>query len=354
MAMNRGEWSEFYAILSLLENPDMNIANEKLEDITNDLYRVKKLSLQEQETIIDYVLHHDLDVSVYFNNELKEEIDKLEIKDKKKTLYDSIKKATVGSGAFEIDDVQKLLDRMSPRGILKSKSFSKKDLKAFVKDRRLGTDKLLKYSIKSSLGSPATILNASNHTNFIYEVNGLNSENVEMINSIDTKKKLLKKYEMIKSLGGQIHFSKMECQNFDYNLRLIDSNMPNYLGDVLLNSYASGKKNLKELFLKYANFIDEDFALKKLGDFLEAISFGFFPSIKWNGINDVNGGLIVVKKDGKVIILDLIYFKQTVINYLIEETKLDSPSSSRYHMLKLYTENGKIYFKLNLQIRYKR
>ena len=87
---------------------------------------------------------------------------------------------------------------------------------------------------------------------------------------------------------------------------------------------------------------------------MEAISFGFFPSIKWNGINDVNGGLIVVKKDGKVVILDLVYFRQTVINYLIDETKLDSPSSTRYHMFELYVENGKIYFKLNLQIRYKK
>ena len=25
MAMNRGEWSEFYAILALLENPNMNL-----------------------------------------------------------------------------------------------------------------------------------------------------------------------------------------------------------------------------------------------------------------------------------------------------------------------------------------
>ena len=36
MAMNRGEWSEFYAILSLLENPNMNIVNENFEDIPSD------------------------------------------------------------------------------------------------------------------------------------------------------------------------------------------------------------------------------------------------------------------------------------------------------------------------------
>ena len=354
MAMNRGEWSEFYAILALLENPDLNIVNEKLVDITNNLYQVKKLSLQEQETIIDYVLHNDLDISVYFNNELKEEIDKLEIKDKKKKLYDSISNAIAGSGAFEIDNVQELLNRMTPSGILKSKSSSKEDLNAIVFDKRVGNDLLLKYSIKSSLGSPATILNASNHTNFIYEVQGLHVSDINKINSIDTRTKLLDRIEMIKSLGGKIIFSKMECESFDYNLRLIDSNMPKYLGDVLLNSYECENKNLKDLFLKNNNFSDDNFALKKLGDFLEGISFGIFPSIKWNGINNVNGGLIIVKKDGKVVILDLIYFRQMVINYLIEETKLDSPSSSRYHMLELYTENGRIYFKLNLQIRYKK
>lgn len=354
MAMNRGEWSEFYAILALLENPNMSIVNEKFENVTNQLYQVKKLSLKEQETIIDYVLHNDLDVSVYFNDKLHEQVDKFEIKDNKKILFEGIKSAVVGAGAFEIDGVQELLDRMSPNGTLKSKSSSKEDLDALVLDSRLGNDKLLKYSIKSSLGSPATILNASNHTNFIYEVENLDPNYINQINSIDTRTKLVDKYNLIKNLGGNIKFSRMECDNFDYNLRLIDSNMPEYLGEVLLNSYAFENKNLKELFLKYNNFKDENFALKKLGDFLEAISFGFFPSIKWNGINNVNGGLVVVKKDGKVVILDLIYFRQTVINYLIEETKLDSPSSSRYHMLELYVENGRIYFKLNLQIRYKK
>ena len=59
MAMNRGEWSEFYAILSLLENPYMNIVDENFDDITNDLYKVKQLTLQERETIIDYVLHNN-------------------------------------------------------------------------------------------------------------------------------------------------------------------------------------------------------------------------------------------------------------------------------------------------------
>ena len=143
---------------------------------------------------------------------------------------------------------------MTPSGILKSKSSSKEDLNAIVMDRRVGDDLLLKYSIKSSLGSPATILNASNHTNFIYEVTGLDISDISKINNIKSRTKLIDRLHMIKSLGGQIKFHKMECENFDYNLKLIDSNMPKYLGDVLLDSYEYENKNLKDLFLKNSNF----------------------------------------------------------------------------------------------------
>ncbi len=93
--------------------------------------------------------------------------------------------------------------------------------------------------------------------------------------------------------------------------------------------------------------------MKKLGDLLVGISFGFFPSVKWDGNNEINGGLLLVKKDGSIVMLDLVYYKTYVIQYLLNETKLDSPSSSRYKMLELYNKNGKIYFTLNIQIRYK-
>lgn len=110
------------------------------------------------------------------------------------------------------------------------------------------------------------------------------------------------------------------------------------------------------LFLKSTEFIDKDFAYKKLADFLLAISFGFFPSKKWNGNLNTNGGLVIVKKDGSVVVLDLIYFKDQVVEFLINETKLDSPSSTRYKMLEIYADKttSKSYFTLNLQIRYKK
>lgn len=48
--------------------------------------------------------------------------------------------------------------------------------------------------------------------------------------------------------------------------------------------------------------------------------------------------------------MDLIYYRNEVLKYLIKETKLDSPSASRYNMLNLWKNpiTKKILFTLNL------
>lgn len=352
MAMNKGEWSELYTILYLLSSPNMEIVDENFEKLTDQLYTVKNLTVKERENIIKYVLENNLEVEILFNNKLFTKVQNDEIENSKNIIFEGIKNAEGGSGAFEITGSDDILAKLTKDGLLKASSYTKSDLTAIVLDNRLNDEKELKYSIKSSLGRPATILNASIQTNFLYEVEGIKSSDIEEINSIDTPSKLLDRISLINSKGGKIQFVKMCNDTFEYNLKLIDSNMPKYLGNALLQSYEKNKKNLKELFLESAEFEDSEFALKKLGDFLEAISFGLFPTIKWNGINDVNGGLIIVKKDGKVVIMDLIYYRQEVRKYLINKTKFDSPSSSRYNMLELFEKDGKIYFTLNLQIRY--
>ena len=236
---------------------------------------------------------------------------------------------------------------MTGQDFLKSDSNTKSDLTATVLDTKISDKVVLKYSIKSSLGSPATLLNASHTTDFLYEVEELSKENIALINNIttsDSRTKLRDGLKKIYDLGGKIKYIDIPNENFKYNLEMIDSNMPMYLGKALLNFYNNVSGDLKELFLSTNEFKDEDFAIKKLSDFLKGISFGFFPNKKWDGINDVNGGLIVVKSDGNVVVLDLIYFEQEVLKYLINETKFDTPSSTRYKMVQLFEKDGRIFF----------
>ena len=66
----------------------------------------------------------------------------------------------------------------------------KEDLTLVVYDTKIGQTKPLKYSIKSMLGSPATLLNSSSNTNFIYEVTNITDEQINIINNINSRTKL--------------------------------------------------------------------------------------------------------------------------------------------------------------------
>ncbi len=358
-SFNRGEWSEIYAILSMLLCPRLSIGNAELEEITNELYSLKKIRIDDPNSngIIEYALNNNNDVQIYYDDQLDGLISMLELSENKYRLYKAISNAPSGGGSFEIKGMDGILAKLTKGRTIKSKSFNKQDLEATITDNRLGKDVNLKYSIKSSLGSPATLLNASNHTNFVYSIENLDHKYIDDVNNINTKTKLLDRVKFIENHGGKIKFEKVLDGTLEYNLKMIDSNMPKYLANVLLNSYVTGKKDLLELFKESNEFEDETFALKKLGDFLEGISFGFFPSKKWDGNKEVNGGLVIVKNNGNVVILDLVYFKNEVIKYLMKETHLDSPSSTRYRMLELYEkdpDDAKLYFTLNLQVRYKK
>jgi len=354
---NRGEWSEIYAILSLLASPDVSICNSDLEELTNQLYHLKKIQINDAVTngIIEYSLKNQSEVEIFYNEELHDIVTSGELSENKRRVYNAIENAPIGDGAFQIEGIDELLSKLTKGKTIKAKSFSKEDLSALMYDKSINRDANLKYSIKSSLGSPATLLNSSKHTDFLFVVDGLNESEINNVNSIDTRTKLVDRLNYIFAHNGQIRFVKVVDDVFEYNLRMIDSNMPLYLGNALLKSYSAENKNLDEVFINSNDFADRDLAIKKLGDFLEGVSFGFFPSVKWDGYKQVNGGLVIVKNNGSVVILDLVYYRNEVVKYLIKETKLDSPSSTRYNMLHLWKNNdGKIYFTLNLQIRYRK
>ncbi len=66
---------------------------------------------------------------------------------------------------------------------------------------------------------------------------------------------------------------------------------------------------------------------------------------------DATGGYLIIKEDGDVLCYH-IYDRNTFENYLINNTKLDTASSSRHNFGKLYKEKGELFMNLNLQIRF--
>ena len=81
------------------------------------------------------------------------------------------------------------------------------------------------------------------------------------------------------------------------------------------------------------------------------VALGMMPSQVWTGKYDATGEYLIVKENGDVLCYH-IYNRNEFEDYLLNNTKLDTASSSRHEFGKIYEEEGELYFNLNLQIRF--
>jgi len=96
------------------------------------------------------------------------------------------------------------------------------------------------------------------------------------------------------------------------------------------------------------------FYAHKIKVLLVDTALGMTPAKEWEGRYDANGGYLVVKSDGDIVCYHF-YNKNDVEDYLYNNTRFDRASRGRYDFGKLYrSEDGNVYMKLNLQIRFKR
>ncbi|WP_338792774.1 HpaII family restriction endonuclease [Bernardetia sp. MNP-M8] len=218
------------------------------------------------------------------------------------------------------------------------------------------------FGIKSYLGSKPTLLNASGNTNFIFKINGIEEGNktiIDEVNKINTRTKLKDRINKIEELGGFFEYVGAEKETMDFNLKMIDSQMPQLIGKILLCFYKERVSSMEKITKKITaksqdreNTKDEEILLKnKIKNLLVSILLGFFAGTKWNGSYESNG-TIVMKNDGNCVGFHVVEMGN-LKNYLFENIKLDTPSTTRHRFGQLYSEkNGELFFKLNLQLRF--
>ncbi len=351
MGFNRGEWSELYTFLTLLIYPNLAITDAHLKVINTNTFEIREIYLADNRR---YKIQKDKNITKIRANNIENIYLIDTIKEKKELLLEKIMTHKKSKGSFEIEEIEPFINDFLDGKKFKGSSKTKGDLSARVLDKKREMSINLTYNIKSNLGSPPTLLNASRHTNFIYEIENIDDEIMKQNNIIKGRKKLLDRCNFLKSNGAVFKFIQTESTLFANNLKLIDSDLDKILAQMLILSYEDNEKDIKKLLVSIINdTTSEIYYKKKIGDFANAVTFGMRASEAWDGINEVNGGIIIVTKTGAVYLLDLIYFKSIVDTYLIDNIKLESPSSTRYKMFDIYKENDKYYFKLNLQIRFK-
>lgn len=353
---NKGEWSEIYALFKLLGDKELHPGNSDIKKLKNLVYPILRILRTEVNGDFEYSIEDD--IVVISGNEEVFRIPISKFQERAKYLLKEIKS---NSGTFSIPDVEDFMQSINCLS-LKASSSAKTDITIVVHDQRTGLQPPLGFSIKSQLGNPSTILNAGETTNFIFKIidSKINQKEIDEINNISSRSKIKDRISAIKNKGGGFEFVRTQRTIFSNNLILIDSLLPQILSNLVLNFYSTSLSNTEEL-LKLTeaenplNFDTTDnhlFYSYKIKRFLTDIALGMMPSKVWTGEYDATGGYLIVKSDGEILCYH-IYNKNEFENYLLANTKFETASSSRHGFGEIYEEEGQLFFKLNLQIRFK-
>lgn len=354
---NKGEWSEVYTLLKVISDKKIFAGDSNLNKIETLIFPIIKVLRDETNGTFEF--SYDKDLVIVKNGAEEIRISILEFQKQAHFLLTKLKEKT--NATFSIPEIENFINSFDSHSI-KAKSTVKSDIRIVIHDQRTGTNSELGFSIKSQLGGASTLLNAGKTTNFIFKINALNltQGQISEINEIDTRSKIKDRIEKITEFGGCLDFQKTESSIFGNNLVLIDSALPKIIAESLHLFFTSTFSTLVELTNHISVINPLDFNLEtnhpfysyKIKRFLTDIALGMMPSKVWTGELDATGGYLVVKENGEVLCYH-IYNRNEFEDYLFANTKLETASSTRHDFGKIYEENRQLYFKLNLQIRFK-
>ena len=342
LTLNKGEWSEAYCIFAIIGNSCIKTCDDLLTEQSlilkivggqfsvNCIYKIRKneISFEVKEQDIKYHSQFFLDIS-----------------------KDVLRNINSNKKTFSIQSVDKLITDLEINN-LKSCSRTKEDTRFEIEDNLTNKIENLGFSIKSFLGSSPTLLNSSGATKFRYH-----------LSQCDIPKELEKlrgKTLVCALISNKIFLDYVGMKNQVYkdNLQKIDLRMPEIIAESLKVYFSSKKKKVSEI----AGILQSENPLRldnpnlysfKLSELLFHTALGLFPNKIWNGTQDVNGGCIIVKKDGTIMCFYT--FRKEFIEfykkYLFDNCYFDTPSLSR-HGCGILKQDSKNYFiELPLQIR---
>lgn len=373
---NKGEWSEIYTFFYALAHGKIDVADENLNAVPGEYYRILEILRKEAQTEKHYIRNFDC-IHVHLNNSETGKVEQFDVTiedfaKNSKLLFKYLKEKTGRS--FKFPDIEQF---MSSIGVYSIKDVGhKRDITIKIEDFHCGLQQTLGFSIKSLIGHDSTLFNAGTGTNFIYEIKLKDpaSFNVDDFNrSTYVNNKITERINRLEEMGAKIVFAGVQSNTLLQNLRMIDGDLPHILAELLLVRY---RRNIKKLnrcvtLLQETNPMQFDlsqgwpFYEYKIKKFLQDAAMGMTPETVWTGFYDATGGQIIVKDDGDVVCYH-IYEQNQFLNFLLNSTYLEQPATSedennpgypkpnpkkKFFFGWVYKENGKYYLKINLQVR---
>ena len=341
------EWSHLYVLIKLLAEGKLHSLNESRD------FSILRIFREENRTQhIEYRQSKQDNVELYLNGAFVRKIETAELKKAAEFFYGSIIKQPQGSGSFEIEGAEDFMKVLKCKKI-KADSVDKTDITIEIQDSFINFKRICGFSIKSFIGGAPTLFNAGKGTNFKFEVLGVSDDDVNRINAIATRGKVKDRIKCI----PELKFISVTNPIFSKNLLFVDTNMEKFMSEMVKVYYRENVSDCAEI----ANILDdrdpfnletENIYPHKIKKFLCAVALGLQPAKNWSGMDEANGGYIIVKESGDVIAYHL-HDRNSFENYLLNNTKLETPSTSKHDFGKIYVEDGRKFINLNLQIRFK-
>jgi HpaII restriction endonuclease len=344
---NRGEWSELYAIGYLIVNGGGHAADEFTNRDSTLFYKV--LEIVDNPSGLSETIYRlgSSDVEIFQNGVAVITLDKENVAQKVTTFFNDLLRQS-SSHAFSLPAGEHLMEFIK-KDRLSASSALTADLHLVLEDLDSGQPTPRRgFSIKSEIGSPATVFNASHSTNLTYKIVGTGAiPSFADVNSVKTN---------IKSLvnsGFRLEFVRFDNPIFERSLENIDSNLPLYLSQVLLaymHSRTTKMKKVCEISFP-ASDPNSDVKIQKIKKFLSAASMGLKAATQWSGYPEDFGGMLLVKRNGDVLFYYLYNLKKFE-EYLFRSLRFETPLAERHGFGEVYKIGNENFIKLNLQIRY--
>ncbi len=356
--VNKGEWSEFYAFLKILEERQLPAADKDLNVIVGKFFIFHKVIRAEKDQPVKIYDISKSETEIIITDDqgaLLKTIPNDDLTSKALKIFEKIKSGK--SATFEIPEAKTVMEELLCTKA-KAGNDKKADIVAIIYDRISETMPMLGFSVKSMVGGASTLLNAGKTTNFVFKVRGFNGE-IKEINAIDSNSKIRDRLAAIIKKGGFLSFDHVSRDAFALNLKNIDTAFPKFVAQMVFDFFLGKGSTVSELVDELAKnlIFKKEFGLShsgyelKVKNFLDAVALGMVPSVEWDGFTKAHGGYIVIKKSGEIVCYHL-YNRDDFRTYLYENTKFESAGSRKHDYGILYEKDGELYFNLNLQIRF--
>lgn len=335
---NRGEWTEAYVFMRLLGDGRIYGASSQLTRDDTTYIDILNIIRDEPDKMLIFERFIEDNMAYVKATKDGEEIKVItapELSEYAKVLYDKIKELTA-SGVMVVADVQEFLETLgidTPKANLsasaKEKYGAKTDVIITSEDSLDHSKTTEGFSIKSHLGSPATLFNCSQTSGFIFEVTGCDEKGMHEINANDAF------LSIINAVKENYSLKYVGCRNdaFEQNIAIVDSRMEEILSAAILVQaayYGACSSKVKDVCDKVIelNPINvknpQMFYPAKFKDFLFDSFAGMTASSVWNGRKRLTGGYIDVSRSG-----EMLYYRamsdDIFGSYLFENTYFDRP-----------------------------